>query len=109
MGTLRVVLRFAPRISPLLLEALGRLDDPHVPIAETCRRLGSQAERLKLPRPCYERVRVLVHALRAARRRLRRGPSTASVLLDVAVRARPADALPDLMAGIPLPANPRPP
>jgi hypothetical protein len=103
------VLRFAPRISPRLLEALGRLEDPRVPIAETCRRLGSEAERLKLPRPSYERVRVLVHALRAARRRLRRGPSTASVLLDVAVRARPADALLDLMAGVPLPMNPRPP
>jgi hypothetical protein len=103
------VLRFAPRISPRLIEALGRLDDRRVPIAETCRRLGSEAERLKLPRPSYERVRVLVHALRAARRQLRRGPSTASVLLDVAVRARPADALLDLMAGIPLPPDPRPP
>jgi hypothetical protein len=99
------VLRFAPRISPRLLEALGRLDDQRVPIAETCRRLGSEAERLKLPRPSYERVRVLVHALR----RLRRGPSTASVLLDVAVRARPADALLDMMAGVPLPMNPRAP
>ena len=99
------MLRFAPRISPRLLEALGRLDDRRVPIAETCRRLGAEAERLKLPRPSYERVRVLVHALR----RLRRGPSTASVLLDVAIRARPADALLDLMAGVPLPMNPRPP
>lgn len=103
------MLRFAPRISPQLLEALGRLDDPRVPIAETCRRLGTEAERLKLPRPSYERVRVLVHTLRAAHRQLRRGPSTASVLLDVAVRARPAYALLDLMAGIPLPADPRPP
>jgi hypothetical protein len=109
VGTLRVVLRFAPRISPRLLEALGRLDDRRVPIAETCRRLGSEAERLKLPRPSYERIRVLIHALRAARRQLRRGPSTASVLLDVALRARPADALLDLMAGIPLPKDPRPP
>jgi hypothetical protein len=105
VGTLPVVLRFAPRISPRLLEALGRLDDRRVPIAETCRRLGAEAERLTLPRPSYERVRVLVHALR----RLRRGPSTASVLLDVAVRARPAEALLDLMAGVPLPMNPRPP
>jgi hypothetical protein len=103
------VLRFAPRISPRLLEALARLDDPRLPIAETCRRVGCEAERLKLPRPSYERVRVLVHALRAARRQARRTPSTASVLLDVALRIRPPDAALDLMAGIPVPADPRGP
>jgi hypothetical protein len=103
------MLRFAPRISPRLLEALARLDDPRVPIAETCRRLGSEAERLRLPRPSYERVRVLAHAIRAARRQVRRGPSAASVLLDVALRVRPADALLDLMAGVLLPAEPRAP
>jgi hypothetical protein len=103
------VLRFAPRISPRLLEALAGLDDPLVPIAETCRRLGAEAERLRLPRPSYERVRVLIHALRAARRQVRRGASTASVLLDVAMRARPPQALLEHVAGIPVPAHPRPP
>jgi hypothetical protein len=52
---------FAPRISPRLLEAIVRLDDRSVPIAETCRRVGREAERLGLPRPSYQRVRVLVH------------------------------------------------
>jgi hypothetical protein len=103
------MLSFAPRISPRLLEAMARLDDPRIPIAETCRRLGSEAERLRLPRPSYERVRVLIQALRAFRRRSRRAPSTASVLLDVAIRARPAEALLDHMAGVPLPAHPRAP
>jgi len=103
------VLRFAPRISPRLLEAIARLDDPGLPIAEICRRVGSEAEHLRLTRPSYERVRVLVHALRAARRRSRRRPSTASVLLDVATRARPAEALLDHAAGIPIPVHPRAP
>jgi hypothetical protein len=103
------VLRFAPRISSRLLESIARLDDPDVPIAEICRRVGSEAERLRLPRPSYERVRVLVHAVRAVRRRSRRRPSTASVLLDVATRARSPEALLKHVAGVPIPAHPRPP
>jgi len=71
--------------------------------------VGSEAERLGLPRPSYERVRVLVHALRTARRKAQRRPSTASVLLDVAMRVRPAEALLDHIAGIPVPAHPRAP
>ena len=33
----------APRIRPALLEALARHDDPGIPIAETCRRVGAEA------------------------------------------------------------------
>ena len=87
---------FAPRISPRLLEALVRLDDRRVPIAEVNRRLGAEAERLGLARPSYERVRELVHQSR----RLRRGPTTASVLVDVALRARPPEALLDHVSGV---------
>ena len=37
---------FAPRISPHLVEAIVRLDDTRVPIAEVNRRVGREAERL---------------------------------------------------------------
>ena len=76
----------APRISPRLLAALERLDDETVPIAEVSRRLGREAQRLGLPRPSYQRVRVLVHELRAERTP---EPGVGGLLLEVAVRARP--------------------
>jgi hypothetical protein len=90
----------APRISPKLLEAIVRLDDKAVPIAETSRRVGGEAERLGLTRPSYERVRELVHESRRLRRRQ---PSTAAVLLDVAFRVRPPESVVDHLAGIGLP------
>jgi hypothetical protein len=93
----------APRISPRLLEALVKFDDRTVPIAETCRRVGGEAERLGLPRPSYQRVRELVHASR----RIRRGPSTAAVLVDVAFRARPPEALLDHLSGVGVPQRAR--
>ncbi len=89
----------APRLSPKLIEAIIRFDDRSVPIAETCRRVGDEAERLGLPRPSYQRVRVLVHESR----RVRRGPSTTSILLDVAFRVRPPDAIADHLAGVGVP------
>jgi hypothetical protein len=70
------VVVLAPRISHRLLEAIVRLDDRTQPIAETCRRIGAEAERLGLTRPSYQRVRVLVHESR----RIRRGPTTIDVL-----------------------------
>jgi len=90
------VLAFAPRISPRLVRALDRLDDRRIPIAEVNRRLGAEAERLGLPCPSYQRVRVLIHRLRW----LRRGPTTASVLWEVALRARPPEAIADHLSGI---------
>jgi hypothetical protein len=96
----RKVTTFAPRISPRLVEALVRLDDTRVPIAEVNRRVGREAERLGLPRPSYQRVRELVHQSR----RLRRvRPTTASVLVDVAFRVRPPTAILDHLAGIDVP------
>jgi hypothetical protein len=89
----------APRISPRLLEAIARFDDRSVPIAETSRRVGREAERLGLPRPSYERVRELVHQLRS----VRRGPSTAAVLADIAFRLRPPEALLDHLSGTGVP------
>jgi len=89
----------APRISPRLIDAIVRLDDRSVPIAETNRRVGQEAERLGLARPSYQRVRVLVHQLR----RIRRRPTMASVLIDVAVRARPPEAILDELSGVGVP------
>lgn len=60
-----------------------------MPIAETNRRVGALARSLGLVRPSYEQVRTLVHD---ARRRGRR-PSAGDVLLDVAFRVRPPEAL----------------
>jgi hypothetical protein len=83
-------------MSPRLLETLVRTDDRSIPIAETCRQVGHEADRIGLARPSYERVRVLVHESR----RIRRGPSTASVLADVAFRVRPPEAVLDHVSGI---------
>ena len=88
---------FAARLDGELLDELQRIDDGTMAIAEVCRRLGSAADRLGLPRPSYERVRVLVHEARTQHAY----PSTASVLADVALRARPPEALLDHLAGIP--------
>ncbi len=60
----------APRISPRLIEVVLRFDDRTVPIAETYRRVGAEAERLGLTRPSYQRIRVLVHEARNATPRL---------------------------------------
>jgi hypothetical protein len=91
-----VVLAFAPRISPRLLRILDRIDDPRLPFAELNRRLGAEAERLGLPRPSYQRVRELLHRLRALRRR----PSTTSVLVDIAFRVRPPEAFLEHVSGV---------
>lgn len=89
----------APRISPRLLAAIVRFDSKAHPIAETCRRVGREADRLGLTRPSYQRVRVLVHESR----RLRRGPTTAGVLADIAFRVRPPEALADHLSGVGVP------
>ena len=96
------MLAFAPRISPRLLRILNRIDDPRLTFAELNRRLGAEAERLGLPRPSYQRVRELLHRLRALRRR----PSTTSVLVDIAFRARPPEAFLDHISGVGVPRLP---
>jgi hypothetical protein len=90
------VLAFAPRFSPRLIDAIVRLDDRMVPIAEVNRRVGEEAERMGLRRPSYQRVRVLVHQLR----RVRKQPTTAAVLFEVAARARPPEAFLDHVSGV---------
>ena len=93
--TLRCVAKCAPRLAPRLLAALERFDDGKIPIAELRRLLGAEAERLGLPRPSYERVRVLTHELRAHRAE----STTADVLWDVTWRVRPPDAINKHIAG----------
>lgn len=94
---------FAPRISPRLLKALVRLDDRTLPIAEIYRRLATEAERLRLTRPSYQRIRVLLHQ---ARRIRRQRPSTTQVLVDVCFRARPPIAVLDHLSGVGVPRLP---
>ena len=93
----------APRISPRLLKALVRLDDRTLPIAEIYRRLAAEADRLRLTRPSYQRIRVLLHQARRIRR-LR--PTTAQVLVEVAFRARPPIAILDHVSGVGVPRLP---
>jgi hypothetical protein len=93
-------MRAAPRIDPRLL----RLIDLHVgeTAAEVTRAIGGRAEELGLARPSYEQVRVW---LRQAE--LERGQVTsADVLLDIALRTRPAYDLPNRLYGDPLPWRP---
>lgn len=97
------MVRSAARISDRLYKRLVKLDDPSVPIAETYRRVAAEAERLGLTRPSYERIRVLVHQSRRWKRN--RGPSTTSVLVDVAFRVRPPEAVLDHISGIGVPTR----
>jgi hypothetical protein len=91
--------RFAAKISVDLLETLVHADRQSTSIAETWRCVGAEADRRGLTRPSYERVRMLVHEAR----RVRRGPSTASVLLDVALRVRPPEAVLQHVSGVGVP------
>jgi hypothetical protein len=65
------VTSFAPRYDRRLLDAIRRLDDEAVAIAETCRRVGDVADTLGLPRPSYVHLRRIVVAERRRRRELR--------------------------------------
>jgi len=85
----------APRIDPRLVAALERIDDDSLPYAEVCRRIGRVAAELGLAKPCYEQCRVLTR--RHRRREL--PPDVRSLLLDVAFRARPPEALLELLEG----------
>ncbi|MGZ4362267.1 MAG: hypothetical protein ACXVFF_08315 [Gaiellaceae bacterium] len=88
----------APRIAQPLLEALPRLDDGMRPIAEVCRLVGAEADSRGLTRPSYERIRVLVHLLRAIDRRRTQGPSVVQMMWEVGAGARSGPSLTDNMA-----------
>ena len=87
-------LAFAPRLDPRLHRELARLDDSHVPIAETYRRVAAYARGHRIFRPSYEHVRRLVHDLRRLRRARRASRrSTAQLLFEIADAVRPPAAL----------------
>jgi hypothetical protein len=86
----------APRIHPVLIAALDRLDDPSLPIAETHRQLANLAEKLGFYRPSYQQVREYVHE---ARLRRRGKAPLAPVLVDVMFRVRPFEAIVQTLAG----------
>jgi len=85
----------APRIHHALLAAVRRLDDEGVPIAEVYRRVAAVAEIIGCSRPSYEQIRVRVHE----HRRGQLAPTAGEVLLAVASRGRPPEALLELLAG----------
>jgi hypothetical protein len=89
----------APRIDSRLVAAVTWLDDTRHPIAETNRRIGLLAGDLGLAKPSYEQIRTLVKQ----HRRGRLGPTAGRVLLDIAFRVRPPEALLDYLAGTPMP------
>lgn len=86
----------APRLDRRLLEAIVRLDDPALPIAELNRRLRESAAQLDIPRPSYECVRLLVHDARRERARRRANRET---LIRVALYLDGAEALNRLESG----------
>ncbi len=94
----RGMVRIAPRVADAVVGEIERLDDGWTPIAEICRAAGDAAARLGQPRPSYETVRTIVH-----RHRRHRGPSTTDVLLDVAFRVRPPEAILDHLSGVGVP------
>jgi hypothetical protein len=70
-----------------LIEAIARFDDRGRPIAETYRLVGSEAERLGLTRPSYQRIRELVHEVR----NIRPGLSVSDVVRIVCTPVRSTD------------------
>jgi hypothetical protein len=94
-------MKFAPRISPRLRAEIERLAETSLPAADITRAVGAKAEQLRLNRPSYEQVRRLV----VEHRNRPRYPSTTEVLLDVAFRVRPPDAVTKHLAGLDPPAK----
>ena len=57
----------APRYDVRILVAARALDDEHEPIAEICRRVGRECDRLGLTRPSYVHLRRIIRAERERR------------------------------------------
>jgi hypothetical protein len=80
----------APRVEQSFLNALARIDDSAIPIAETYRKCREEAAKLDVPRPSYELVRIVVHETRRERERRRANRDT---ILRVLLYQLPPDAL----------------
>jgi hypothetical protein len=90
------VVVLAPRISQRLIEAVVQFDSRTHPIAETCRRVGAEADRLGLTRPSYQRIRVLVHESR----RIRRAPTATELLWNMTLPLRTPEELIDRLQAL---------
>ena len=88
----------APRIDRQLLRVLERAPAGLSP-ADVARLVGAAADALGLTRPSYQQVRVLLGAVREEQARV----SNLDVLIDIALRTRPAYDLPNRLYGDPLP------
>jgi hypothetical protein len=88
---------FAPRVDSRLVAAVTRLDDGNAPVAEIHRRVGAVAGHLGLAQPSYQCVRLLVREIRAGRA----VPGMGDVVLDIAFRNKPPDALLDYLSDRP--------
>ena len=77
----------APRYAPIILRAVRELDDPTLPMAETCRRVGEAAWAAGLVRPTYPHLRRVIKAeRRLAAQRRRRRDEREEVLADAFAR-----------------------
>ena len=74
-------MQFAPAVRPQLLDLIDALDDDTRGIASIWRELGRIARSRGLVQPCYESVRRIVHAQRAARRLAHEQLQRAAVVL----------------------------
>jgi hypothetical protein len=70
-GIVDRVIRSAVRLTYRQLAQLDALDDGRLPMAEVHRRWGRWSVEHGLAQPSYERTRLLLHELRALRRRER--------------------------------------
>jgi hypothetical protein len=80
----------APRVEEEFLNALARIDDTSIPIAETYRKCREEAAKLDVPRPSYELVRIVIHE---ARREGERRRANRNTILRVLLYQLPPDAL----------------
>ncbi|MGH3001840.1 MAG: hypothetical protein ACRDM1_04100 [Gaiellaceae bacterium] len=91
----------APRIDERLRRLIDRVP-ADASAADVTRRVGAEAEALGLSRPSYQQIRVLLGSSRRARDEV----TNIDVLVDIALRARPAYDLPNRLYGDPLPDRP---
>jgi hypothetical protein len=84
-----------PRVERRFLDAVAKLDDRSVPIAETYRRARELAEQMGVPRPSYERIRCHLRTTRITHEERYRARD---LLFQLAYNTRRADdVLADLL------------
>ncbi len=89
-------MRSATRFTVELVRLAERLARDDLSAADIHRSLGARAAELGVPRPSYERTRQIVHEARLEPLI----PGWGEVLVDVAVRNRPPDAILEKAGGV---------